>query len=189
MRNSQQDAKSQAKDLPPHISIRAFSDKRTIEASQVLRYEVWSMAGAEISPDCVGSIRDSFDESALHWGAFEGERMVGSARLTIHKKLASAPDSSLFENFPIPCPVASINRMVILPEFRRLGIARAIDRLRIQEARASGCKAIIATPVQDGPSMARLSRYGFIALGVNGRAGWGNIPVTAAFLSLDEVRR
>jgi len=81
MRNSQQDAKSQAKDLPPHISIRAFSDKRTIEASQVLRYEVWSMAGAEISPDCVGSIRDSFDESALHWIAPSSRTSRSRARL------------------------------------------------------------------------------------------------------------
>jgi len=141
--------------------------------------------GADLHLEQSGKIADSLDETAFHWGAYSNGRLVASARLSIHEVLENAPDGHLFEKLSVPCPVADINRMVVRPEYRRIGIARAIDGLRIQKARESGCRTIIAGPVKEIATIARLRSYGFIFIEVDGIAKWGDVPITGAYLDLE----
>jgi len=174
------------RDVADSIEIRQLSDSASIESSQALRYEVWSAAGAVLRGEGTGKIADALDGSSFHWGAYANGRLVASARLSIHSEIEDAPDGFLFTAFPTPLPVASINRMVVLPEYRRLGIARGIDALRIQKARENRCRTIIAGPVKENATIARLKSYGFIFIGVNGIASWSDTPITAAYLPLND---
>src|SRR5580658_9945340 len=93
-----------------------------IEAAQRLRYTVWQSEGVVIHHAERKVIADHHDEHAIHWGVFDGDHLVGAARLCIHDRLAEAPDSEMFVTADIQSPVASMNRLVVLGSHRGRGI-------------------------------------------------------------------
>jgi len=133
-----------------------------IVACQRLRYEVWSAEGVELSKPEAGSIADSHDDHAMHWGLFDGTRLVGAARLCFHKTLAEAPDSDLFNGLDIPVPVASMNRLVVATSHRGRGIAKELDQMRIRQGLEWGVRAIIVAPrVNSQSRIGSLKAQGF----------------------------
>jgi GNAT superfamily N-acetyltransferase len=145
------------------MEIRRLCAASEIAASQLLRYEVWSAEGVELSKPEAGTIADSHDDHAMHWGVFDGTRLVGAARLCLHETLAEAPDGDLFAGMNIPSPVASMNRLVVATSHRGLGIARCLDKVRVQQGRAAGARAMIVTPMVNSQSRIRsLQAQGFL---------------------------
>ena len=70
--------------------------------------------------------------------------------MCVHHKLNEVPNGHLFENlrFDFIPPFASINRLVIRSEARRLGLSKKLDFVRIQTALYLGCRTIIAYCVE-----------------------------------------
>jgi GNAT superfamily N-acetyltransferase len=82
---------------------------------------------------------DDIDQRAFHWIVTHRDRIVASARLSMHDSLDDVPYAQLlkprhrlyFENKRL----ASINRLVVDPEFRREGLSLLLDQVRIDRAR------------------------------------------------------
>lgn len=142
-------------------SVRELTTVAEIHAAQRLRYSVWQSEGAVIHSPKPGTIADYHDEHATHWGSFDGDVLVGAARLCIHNKLSEAPDGEMFASLPVPAPVASINRMIVLKSHRGLGIGTEFDERRIEKARELRARAIIATPVNASSRKLSLKVRGF----------------------------
>lgn len=172
------------------MEIRRLCAASEIAACQQLRYEVWSAEGVELSHPEAGTIADSHDDHAMHWGVFNGTRLVGAARLCIHEILAEAPDGDLFTGMNIPAPVASMNRLVVATSHRGLGIARRLDEARVQQGRAAGARAMIATPLVNSQSRIRsLEAQGFLFTFERlGHPSWSpTVEIFPCFLTLDST--
>jgi GNAT superfamily N-acetyltransferase len=131
---------------------------------QRLRYRVWKAEDVTLYDETSGLIADPHDDHALHWGVFDGERLVGAARLCIHDRQSDVPDAPLFTNLALPVPVASMNRLVVLQEYRGFGIGRALDERRVEAARNMGACAIVVGPVDRDFRPAQLQGLGFTLL-------------------------
>jgi len=92
---------------------------------------------------------DDLDRHARHWIATVDHTIVAVSRLSFHESLSDVPYAHLlkpehrafFENRRL----ASINRLVVAPEYRGLGLAGQMDRIRI-ECAARQAEVMIAFP-------------------------------------------
>ncbi len=93
---------------------------------------------------------DDLDQTARHWVVMDVSDIAAAARLSFHGSLMDVPyadmltpeQSAHFENKKI----ASLNRLVVSPEYRGQGLSGQLDRIRIEMARAQGAEVIIAFP-------------------------------------------
>jgi len=93
---------------------------------------------------------DEYDEIALHWIMLKEKFLMASARISIHPELSEIPwadNTTVYDMSFLKSPVASINRLVVHPDFRGRGLTRYLDRIRIDTAKKMGVKTIIAEPV------------------------------------------
>ena len=106
---------------------------------------------------------DEFDDTAMHWGIFDDENLVASARLSVHRNINELPDRFLFSDIwdkELPAPIASLNRLSVATAYRGLGLSGQLDRIRIQKARRIGCRCICGTA--HGKRQQKLQEDGFI---------------------------
>ena len=111
-----------------------------------LRYDVWS-AETPLLPHVLKHqlITDEHDAHARHWAAFEGNKMVAAARLCIHDAQEESPDAPAFLHIRFPTPIATINRLVVMPAARKRGLALQFDELRLSAAKSAGAKCVVGT--------------------------------------------
>jgi hypothetical protein len=168
------------------LTIRRLEAPEDIAASQALRYRVWSEQERVTIKDIhSGRIADPHDDHAYHWGAYDGDTLVGSARLCMHNNLASAPDGHLFAGLPIPLPVANINRLVISRTHRAQGLAACLDTARIQFAKEMGAKSVIVAPREGRRRILALSHLEFITADRRGITEWSaEVPIIGMYLQL-----
>lgn len=88
-----------------------------------------------------------------HWIAVSGERIAAAGRLSVHRFIDDVPyadflDSKTLASLGAP-PIASINRLVVDPDFRGLGLARRLDSERIQFAGNGLASVITAQPMEE----------------------------------------
>lgn len=129
-----------------------------------LRYEIWSRE-AELRADLhsQGLITDEHDLHARHWAVFDGDKVLAAARMCVHDQQTDSPDFVAFSQVRLPTPVATINRLVVHPSARKLGLAYKLDHCRIEAAKQDGAKCVIGTAVQE--RIAPLQRLGFQLIG------------------------
>lgn len=111
-----------------------------------LRFEIWNretILRSHVREQ--GLIVDEHDEHARHWAAFIGDAMVAAARMCIHDKQEEAPDAPAFLKIELPTPIATINRLVVVPSVRRCGLAKQVDVTRISAAKNGRAKCIVGT--------------------------------------------
>lgn len=93
---------------------------------------------------------DEIDENARHWIITQNKKIVASARLSFHEFIDDVPyaDFLQFEHRLLfnDSPVASINRLVVSPEFRGRGFAKLLDMERVKVAQEFGVNEMIAFP-------------------------------------------
>jgi GNAT superfamily N-acetyltransferase len=173
------------------MEIRQLCASSEIAASQRLRYEVWSAEGVELSKPEAGTIADSHDDHAMHWGVSDGTRLVGAARLCLHETLAEAPDGDLFTGLNIPAPVASMNRLVVIKSHRGHGIGKQLDQVRIQQGKASGARTIIVAPVISPSRKRSLEAQGFsVHFERLGRAIWSpTVEICPCYLTVGSTEQ
>jgi ribosomal protein S18 acetylase RimI-like enzyme len=141
----------------------ANAEPAILDAVVQLRLDVW---GAQVPfPLCLDDVVDEFEHRARHWAAFDGERVVASARLSVHGRLSEVPEAACIVGaFPEepPKPIAFMSRLVVASQFRRRGLGRQLDEIRVQAAEMAGCRSMLAL-VFDVSGAAR--REQFISLG------------------------
>ena len=146
-----------------------------IPGAQELRFAVWTAEGVDVRYPATKKIACSHDHHSVHWGAFDGDRLIGSARLCVHANVEEAPDGHLFAHHQIPLPVASLNRLVLEKAYRGLGIGKALDHVRVEFARRAPVRALLATAVNRESRMLAFRKMGFQFLpGTQGTASWAD---------------
>lgn len=150
------------------IETREFlsPDDGLLQSIGRLRVEAWDTELPEKSGmECW---LDEHDIRARHWLAFFNEELVASARLSVHEELDQVPDSESYEGVfaePPRGPIASLNRLVVHPSARGLGLSKRLDLMRMEAARAMGCRSLVLGTAS-GPSRVRqLTGWGFQMMG------------------------
>src|SRR5262245_39988418 len=114
---------------------------------------------------------DPFDKIARHWAAFVDGQLVGAARLSVHDRLEEVPEAecllSVFAS-PPPRPIGFLSRLVVAPEYRRRGVGRHLDEIRICAAEQSGCRSLLGL-VFDASGEARVAQLTVQGFTVRGR--------------------
>ena len=128
-----------------------------------LRYVAWKdIDGINKEFFSKGYWIDDLDKNSLIWVISYKESIVASARLSFHRHFDSIPWK---DGIPIEArnslvmPVASMNRLVVHPDFQRRGLSRPLDKARIEEAKKQKMKTIIAEPTICRISV--IDTYGF----------------------------
>jgi GNAT superfamily N-acetyltransferase len=170
------------------LETRELLSASAIQDAQRLRHTVWECEGAVLYDSQQQTIADPHDDHAIHWGVFEDDVLIGTARLCLHDSLAEAPDGEMFAEIDLPIPIASMNRLVVLKSHRGLGIGRLLDDLRIAKARQLGARAVIVTPANVESRLRSLERRGFRFLaGILGHPIWSpSVTSCACCLILNE---
>ena len=91
--------------------------------------------------------------------------LVAAARLSLHNSMANIPDAEVYlgKLDDLPTPIATINRCVVHPDYRKRGLATTLDCVRIGAARDVGCPAVLCS-VSDGRRLSQLLAIGFRAI-------------------------
>jgi GNAT superfamily N-acetyltransferase len=128
------------------VQIREITGTDKVPLTFRLRYAVWNDE-AELTADVRAQklITDDHDRHARHRAAFDGEEIVAAARMCVHKVQEDSPDARAFSKIRLAMPVATINRLVVAPRARRLGIAKQLDECRISAAKHEGAKCVVGT--------------------------------------------
>jgi GNAT superfamily N-acetyltransferase len=115
-----------------------------------LRIVAWEASGPRprLAPNTGDTWTDSHDEHAHHWIIREQDEIVAAARMCIHTSFNDLPDHdelSAVRGHKLLWPVASMNRLVVHPDYRRKGLSRLFDLARIDFAESSGAKSVVVT--------------------------------------------
>jgi GNAT superfamily N-acetyltransferase len=115
---------------------------------------------------------DKHDATGRHWAILDGDTVVAAGRLSIHERLGDVPDSEVYVpvlSMPMAPPIASMNRLVVHPEYRGRGLSDELDEIRISAAEAAGCTCVIGHTNAGNKRIAQLVREGFQPLGTGRR--------------------
>jgi predicted GNAT family N-acyltransferase len=116
-----------------------------LEKIAQLRYAVWQDQGMSMENiEDKNKWNDDFDEQGYFLVIKSEGQMAGSARMSLHETIRTLSDSKLYlghEGAFAP-PIASLNRLIIHPDFRMKGLSRFILQKQIQVAQDLGAKSI-----------------------------------------------
>jgi predicted GNAT family N-acyltransferase len=134
-----------------------------IEEISRLRILAWKNEEG-INPDFFSKAQwvEEIDKTAMHWAVFKDKVLIASARLSIHDDLKTVPYGEILAKVPdanFKFPLATLNRLVVHPEFRNHGLSGALDAVRIAEAKKQNAKCLIGQP--HGRRGDMLINYGF----------------------------
>ena len=119
-------------------------DRSMMEQIGILRVRAWATEVPEIRGQSLWL--DLADQHARHWAMIDDTKLVASARMSVHQCITEVPDADdyegVFTTIP-PCPIASLNRLVVAPEARGRGFSTQLDRVRLDAAEQMGCRSVI----------------------------------------------
>ncbi len=111
-----------------------------------LRVTAWKTEIADFPAELACWIDDiERDPRARLYAIRAGDRIVASARLTVHDAPAGLPDGEVYRGVIAadePGPIGVLSRLVVDPAHRRQGLGTALDRHRIAVAREIGCRML-----------------------------------------------
>jgi predicted GNAT family N-acyltransferase len=146
------------------IYLKEITKTHWVPRTFALRFEVWN-AETTLRPEVREHliIADEHDEHARHWAAFAGDEMVAAARMCVHDVQEESPDAPAFSRIRLPAPIATINRLVVVPLARKCGLAKQFDECRINAAKCDGAKCVVGTAAP--ARIDALKRLGFCVTG------------------------
>jgi predicted GNAT family N-acyltransferase len=100
---------------------------------RAIRIEAWRASPFYINEQRLGDLSDDLDPVALHWLAWDSTRICAVARLSVHRNPHSLPRSALYAPYQaaIRAPVACLSRLAVSVDARNQGLARKLDRARL----------------------------------------------------------
>jgi predicted GNAT family N-acyltransferase len=121
------------------------SDGKTLEQIYQLRAEVWIAEGSNPASFPDGKLYDTHDTHAFHSIIKQGTQIIAAARFCLHDSIQELPHYDQFNHIKLelPTPVASFNRLLVLQQYRKQGIAKSLYQQRITSTLRLGAKAII----------------------------------------------
>ncbi|MBB5285087.1 GNAT superfamily N-acetyltransferase [Rhabdobacter roseus] len=106
---------------------------------------------------------EELDQEAHHWIVTKDNVAIASARMSFHYSFDSIPYIDLLYGKKLDwydrLPVASINRLVVSPAYRGMGLANLLDKIRVEYAIQAGARLITAQPLES--RVQSLGRLGF----------------------------
>lgn len=162
--------------------IDPVAERATFDSVVSLRLRGWaSLVSVPLTPD---DLVDPHDEAARHWVALADDRVVGAARLTVHDVLEDVPEADCLGGvFPVPppAPIGFLSRLVVAPEYRRRGVGRSLDEVRIREAEAARCRSLLVLVFEPSGEarVTQLTAQGFTVRGRGRRDAhpkWSVLP-------------
>ena len=148
----------------PGLEVVACPPERLTEMFR-LRAAVWIHEGADPAAFPGGEYRDHRDASRLHWIVVDKHRVVATASLSLHARLADVEEGHVYLDAGLTSsgPVAAPARLTIAPDYRGRGLVRAL--LDAQDAAAAASGATLSVR-QASPSLRPvLERRGWLAHG------------------------
>lgn len=141
------------------------SEQSLLLAIGALRVRAWAERSSELAAQDL--FLDEFDPIGRHYGVFADQQLVAAARFSVHLDLTEAPDPEDFlDTPPLPAPIASLNRLVVAPGYRGLGLRARLVEARLAEAAQLGCRSAVTSVWPDERSLRRMERLGFICNGL-----------------------
>ena len=141
-----------------------------IEEIGRLRYLAWKdVEGINKDFFSRGLWVDDYDKISHLWIICYKEQIVATARLSIHNGINEIPWNDLIPKEALKLinpPVATISRLCVHPDFRKKGLSRPLDLVRIKEATELKVNAIIAEPILE--RFNTLEKYGYQHFGYFG---------------------
>jgi hypothetical protein len=130
-----------------------------------LRAAVWIHEGADPASFPDGEYRDPGDASRLHWIAIDQDRVVATASLSLHSRLADVEEGHVYLEASLSSSglVAAPARLTIAPEYRGGRLVRAL--LDAQDAAAAEAGATLSVRQASPALRPVLQRRGWVAHG------------------------
>jgi hypothetical protein len=131
-----------------------------------LRGEVWKTVKGFDKNAFPGELWiDDYDLSAIHWVVFDQQKIIASARLGIYYTYEDIPYMEMMKPYEshLNLPVASLNRLVVKPEYSGQFISKILDVARVDEAKKNNAKTIIGQAVSNRISWLEILGFDFIA--------------------------
>lgn len=130
-----------------------------------LRARAW----AERCPDIGrrGLWLDEFDAVGRHFAICSDRELIAAARVSFHATLTDVPDPEDFRDLaPPPSPIASLNRLVVDPSYRRQGLGIRLLSARLEAAEQACCRSAVTSIWPEENKVRRLERLGFVRCGL-----------------------
>lgn len=110
---------------------------------------------------------DEHDDHAMNWAIVQNGRPIAAARACMHARFGELPDLLCLTGYEhcFQEPVTSFNRMVVDPDFRRMGLSKILDEARVKWAQSNGSSSIVVSSHLDH-RVHTLERTGFTNLGL-----------------------
>ena len=131
-----------------------------------LRREVWETVEGFDKSAFPGEIWiDDYDLSAIHWVVFDQQKIIASARLGVYFSHNDIPYIEMMKSYEshLKLPVASLNRLVVKPEYSGQFISKMLDVTRVEEAKKSDVKTIIGQAVSNRITWLQILGFEFVA--------------------------
>jgi GNAT superfamily N-acetyltransferase len=166
------------------------SERATFDAVVGLRLRSWAaQTPVQLTPD---DVVDSYERIARHWIAVADDQVIGAARLTIHDVVEEVPEAVCLGGIfaqPPPAPIGFLSRLVVAPQWRRGGIGRGLDQVRIRAAEEARCRSLLVMvfDVSGKGRVAQLVSQGFEVRGRGRKDTHPKFSVLAAPLVLERV--
>ena len=139
------------------------SNSNLLKKIGMLRIRAWSTVFPDL-PAKFTTWLDEFELRSRHWCVFHKQTLIAAARLSVHDNLSDVPDSHVYQDVfgspPAP-PIASINRLVVHPDYRGQRLSCCLDSVRITAARKAGCRCCIAYTLSNPTRVRQLLQMGF----------------------------
>ncbi len=147
-----------------YVFIEAAQHKSTHLLGQIarLRHTAWSHGmSEEFTGYSLEHWIEPLDIDACLWIIMDDYRPVASGRMTTHGSTDTLPDSTFYDGINLECsaPIASLNRLVVSPEYRRLGIGERLVSIRTEMAWQRGARTVIVDCAEE--RIGSLTKLGF----------------------------
>jgi GNAT superfamily N-acetyltransferase len=153
--------------LPNAYVVEIVTSETVLDEIAQLRIDAWRANGELPSFIANQDVRnDEHDKHAVHFAVMHDGHPVGAARMCIHAIAQESSDPESLQGYEemLTPPIATLSRLVVLPDFRRLGLSFLLTQVRIAVARERQCGCIVSCAEQ--PSrMRQLETFGFKRLG------------------------
>ena len=121
------------------------TDPSVLETIFTIRWRAFIEIGVPgaLYPD--ENVRDTHDDCGTHFALLDGNTVQAAARISVHHNASQLPSPHYFSEGSelLSSPIASMNRLVVPPEFRSNGYARLLDEHRIEFAKQQNCESIV----------------------------------------------
>lgn len=109
---------------------------------------------------------DEHEKHGIHVAILYKDYPVASAKLCIHETARECPDPESLYGYEeqLAAPIATLNRLVVHPNFRRKGLSLLLTEFRISVAKQNKCGSIVGV-VEQNSRKRQLEAFGFRNLG------------------------